>query len=295
MKKNREIRKEARQLLKGKWLLTAMFNFVFLLIIIFAMLGKAIVQVVMSGFSSWVGILYFILLNGIPILLIWIWFYYYYCFTDGQKLTGDRMVRLFHEKFWMGMKLSWLLSIFIFLWELLYSIFFIGTFRFFGGKRILNMVEQEVFEDELSYSIFMGFAILFILGLVIIFLWKYIEYQMSSLFLFLEDDWNARKLLAESKRQIKGYRWAFLKLQLSFLPWFFLSILTLGIGSFFFASYWATAVALFLRERREELQMERMDTPKEEELFDKKLIEQYQKESKEAVVQSNMESENEIF
>ena len=74
------------------------------------------------------------------------------------------------------------------------------------------------------------------------------SYAMSNFVLAENPDMNAREALRESKRIMKGNRWRFFCLQMSFFGLALLSILTFGIGLIWFIPYQQATFAAFYRE-----------------------------------------------
>ncbi|MDD2260001.1 MAG: DUF975 family protein, partial [Acholeplasmataceae bacterium] len=62
---------------------------------------------------------------------------------------------------------------------------------------------------------------------------------------------SASEILVASTNMMRGHRWRLFCLNLSFIGWFILSILTLGIGLFFLVPYIQTSTAIFYEELRE--------------------------------------------
>ncbi len=60
------------------------------------------------------------------------------------------------------------------------------------------------------------------------------------------------EVLALSKKMMYGYRMRLFKLQLSFLGWIFLSVLTLGIGMIWLMPYMMTTMAAFYQDVKNE-------------------------------------------
>lgn len=74
------------------------------------------------------------------------------------------------------------------------------------------------------------------------------SYAMSNFVLAENPDMNAREALRESKRIMKGNRWRFFCLQMSFFGLALLSLLTFGIGLIWFIPYQQATYAAFYRE-----------------------------------------------
>ena len=78
------------------------------------------------------------------------------------------------------------------------------------------------------------------------------SYAMTDYILAENPDMTAREAIAESKRLMKGNKWRLFCLELSFIGWALLSILTLGIGSLWLVPYTQAAYAAFYRDIKQE-------------------------------------------
>lgn len=97
---------------------------------------------------------------------------------------------------------------------------------------------------------------------VYIFLWtlcliipgiiKNYSYIMTPFVLLDQPELKFDAAIERSMTLMKGYKWKFFCLQLSFIGWAFLSILTLGIGFLFLIPYMQTAAALFYEDLKAE-------------------------------------------
>lgn len=84
---------------------------------------------------------------------------------------------------------------------------------------------------------------------------KSYEYAMIPYILADNPDTNYNEAFSKSKEMMKGNKWKLFKLQFSFIGWYLLSILTLGIGVFFLVPYCSAAEAEFyvaLKEKSQE-------------------------------------------
>jgi uncharacterized membrane protein len=98
-------------------------------------------------------------------------------------------------------------------------------------------------------SILVGiFTLLWSLLLIIPGIIKGISY--SQVFFLLRDnpELSALEAITESKTRMKGYKWKYFLLNLSFIGWAFIAIFTLGIGFLWLTPYISTANATFYNE-----------------------------------------------
>ncbi|WP_246861300.1 DUF975 family protein [Bacillus sp. REN3] len=98
-------------------------------------------------------------------------------------------------------------------------------------------------------SILIGiFTMLWTLLLIIPGIIKGLSY--SQTFFLMKDNphYSALEAITESKNRMKGYKWRFFLLNLSFIGWVFIAIFTLGIGFLWLYPYISTANATFYNE-----------------------------------------------
>ena len=74
------------------------------------------------------------------------------------------------------------------------------------------------------------------------------SYSMVHFVMAENPDMSANQAIGESKRLMKGNKWRFFCLQLSFLGWYFVGAITLGIGYIWIIPYQQAAYAAFYRE-----------------------------------------------
>ena len=94
------------------------------------------------------------------------------------------------------------------------------------------------------FRLFLG-SLLIIPGIVMSFSYAMFEYVMAD-----NPDMNAREVLAESRRIMRGNRWKLFCLYLSFIGPALLCVLTFGIGLLWFVPYSYATIAAFYREAK---------------------------------------------
>ena len=143
----------------------------------------------------------------------------------------------------------------------LYSIFVtdaltVGTCNYF----IKNTDSKPSFKD-----IFSGFKVKYgrnigtlLLAGIKTFLWtllfiipgiiKSYEYSIIPYILADDPEISSKDAFKKAKQMMKGNKWRLFKLEFSFIGWFVLCVLTLGIGTFFLIPYVSAATAEFYAE-----------------------------------------------
>ena len=96
------------------------------------------------------------------------------------------------------------------------------------------------------------YTILWMLLLIIPGLVKCYSYSMTSFILKDNPEMKYDAAINESMRMMQGHKMKLFLLDLSFIGWFFLSILTLGIGFLFLQPYMSTAHAHFYEDLKTE-------------------------------------------
>ena len=113
-----------------------------------------------------------------------------------------------------------------------------GGFKFFVKAFVLNLL-IEIFT--------LLWTLLFVIpGIIAIF-----RYSMAYYIMMDNPQLSAFEALNQSKRMMVGYKFELFKLTLSFLGWFLLGLLTLGIGFFWINPYYETAMANFYQDLKD--------------------------------------------
>lgn len=129
----------------------------------------------------------------------------------------------------------------------------IALLKFFRGDKENTI--QKMFDVFHYYGKVLGVVLL---NLLYIFLWmllliipgiiKAYSYAMSYYILNDNPEIGAEEAICRSMEMMRGNKWKLFCLDLSFIGWFLLGILTLGIGLLWVEPYWLTARAAFYEE-----------------------------------------------
>ncbi|WLR57703.1 DUF975 family protein [Mesobacillus subterraneus] len=92
------------------------------------------------------------------------------------------------------------------------------------------------------------FTMLWTLLLIIPGFIKGISYSQSFFLLRDNPEFSALEAITESKKRMKGYKWKFFLMNLSFIGWVFIAIFTLGVGFLWLSPYIVTTNANFYNE-----------------------------------------------
>lgn len=204
-----EIKKHAKQSLKGNWGLVLLLTFI--LFLINAVL-PAILEIIMSGgFTAWqdhepwganlVGNLISIAL--IPLSVTVYWFYLSLIRKEKPQISQVFSNLKEIKTYLKLMGLSLLQTLLIFLWTIL----------------------------------------LVVPGII-----KSIAYSQSYFLLRDHPEYTVIEAITESRKRMKGYKWKYFLLGLSFIGWGILCLFTLGIGLLWLIPYITTSIATFYKE-----------------------------------------------
>jgi uncharacterized membrane protein len=206
-----QIKKKALESLKGKWGLGVLLTFTLFLVTTFV---PVVAEIIISGgFSAWLD--------------------------QTEPSAAANLMSLFFS--------------FIFIPLSVAGYWFYLVIARWNDPKISQVF--AVYKDwELSLKV-IGISILVA---IFTFLWsllllipgiiKGISY--SQVFFILKDNpgYSALEAITESKQRMKGYKWKFFLLNLSFIGWAFIAIFTLGIGFLWLTPYISTANATFYNE-----------------------------------------------
>lgn len=113
--------------------------------------------------------------------------------------------------------------------------------------------QKPWFPKSLLMTLLVGiYTLLWTLLLIIPGLIKSYSYAMSSYVLRDNSEISCDEAINESMRLMDGHKWELFLLDLSFLGWLLLSILSLGIGLLWLYPYWLTAHAHFYEDLKRE-------------------------------------------
>ena len=113
-----------------------------------------------------------------------------------------------------------------------------GGFKFFVKSFVLNLLITI-------------FTILWTLLLIIPGIIAAFRYSMAYYIMMDNPQLSALEALNQSKRMMMGFKFDLFKLRISYLGWFILGILTLGIAFFWINPYYGTAMANFYQDLKD--------------------------------------------
>lgn len=159
----------------------------------------------------------------------------------------------------------------------LIAIFFVGPLayglsiallKFFRGEKE-NVVENE-FDIFSNYPRILGTVVL---QNVYIFLWSLLllipglikgySYAMTYYILHDNPEIGAEEAICRSMKMMDGHKWQLFCLHLSFIGWWLLCILTLGIGMLWLAPYIQNSTAAFYEDLKSQLEPAETTTTEE--------------------------------
>ncbi len=102
----------------------------------------------------------------------------------------------------------------------------------------------------MSLYIFLWTLLLIVPGIIIAY-----SYRMAFYLIIDDPEIGVSEALQQSKKMMFGYKSKLFCLDLSFIGWWFLCILTFGIGFFWLSPYMITSQTIFYEELRNELEL----------------------------------------
>ena len=236
----KELKKSALELLKGRWkiplisslitigiticLMVAVYPWDFLFSTDVSTLNVASIIVRMLG-------LYAVILLVCPVVV----FAYLMLIQKMRKTKENIKFNDYVEGFSF-----WNKGILATLWQCV--CFFLWFLLFFVCFAIIMGVSVLLIDANLS---FVGSAIIFV-GFIILYVFifsKYYSYCMNLYILANNPKIKIKKALALSIKITKGYRGKLFLMDLSFIGWYLLCCLTLGIGIIFYSPYYMMTVS----------------------------------------------------
>lgn len=124
-----------------------------------------------------------------------------------------------------------LMTIFLFLWEMVVL--------------IPGMVVMVVLLLAGAEALAALWTVVFMIGVIVFILAIAYRYALTSYFLLDHPDMTALQAITASKQAMRGHKWELFVLELSFLGWAILSLLTLGILGLWVTPYRAATVSNF--------------------------------------------------
>ncbi|PLT33473.1 hypothetical protein CUU64_14285 [Bacillus sp. V5-8f] len=98
-------------------------------------------------------------------------------------------------------------------------------------------------------SLLMGiFVFLWSLLLIIPGIIKSLSYSQTFFIMRDHPEYSPLQAISESKRRMKGFKWKYFLMNLSFIGWGILCVFTMGIGFLWLAPYISTSMAAFYNE-----------------------------------------------
>ncbi len=143
----------------------------------------------------------------------------------------------------------------------LYSVFLDGSRKgkydigtlFVGFKD--NLVEKIILSLYKALMVFLWSLLFIIPGIIKAYAYYAAEYIAAE-----HPDYSFKKCLTESERLMKGHKWEFFVLQLSFIGWMILSIFTFGILYLWIAPYMlATQTEYFIALMGQDSELSKKD------------------------------------
>ncbi len=150
--------------------------------------------------------------------------------AEGQPVKVRMLFDHFH-RIGTGMALYWLRMLLLILWMMPGLALTVGMIVLTGETE--NLIFMY---GGMALSLFLGF-------------WASCRYALAPYLMAANQTLGAWAALRLSGERMKGYKWKYICLKLSFLGWTFLCLFTYGIGELFLQPYMAAAEAAFFQDR----------------------------------------------
>ncbi|TYR78833.1 DUF975 family protein [Priestia megaterium] len=204
--KIREIKKEAKASLKGRWGFAVLLTIVTYLI--YSGLSFPFEVMVSGGFEEWVNtdnVYASIISNIFLVLLAPLIMANYWIFLGMVRQEEVHIKDLFKPFLNFGLYVR---SLAVYILMTIYTL--------------------------------LWFLLLIVPGII-----KGIAYSQSYYILKDNPDYSANQIITESRKLMNGHKWSYFLLLLSFIGWAILSVLTLGLGFLWLIPYATTSLAKF--------------------------------------------------
>ncbi len=132
------------------------------------------------------------------------------------------------------------------------------------AKVLLNILAEQKISVEMLFTGFQDFTRSLIAGLLVsiyVFLWSLLlivpgiiaSFSYSMTFFIMEENpqMPAQEAISASKTMMYGHKWRLFELWFSFIGWWLLSIITLGIAFIYVIPYYSTATAVFYADLKQ--------------------------------------------
>lgn len=218
-KRSGELKKMSKHQLSGKW------GAVVLLVFIFWIIS-------MTSAIPYVGAFVHLIIGGALLLGL------KSCFVKVAREEKFELENLFSgfKNLGSSILVQLLIGIFIFLWGLLAIIPFVIL--------VVASIKNDGGIGTVVGAVTVIACIILSIPAVIA------GYRYSMAYYILNDhpDVGSYEAIVQSKQMMKGYKWKLFCLHLSFIGWFILGIISIGIGFLWIAPYYQTANANFYEE-----------------------------------------------
>lgn len=254
----KEVRYEAREAMSGKWgrfvgmhLLLTIITFLALIVAMAPMyigIISTLTKMIVSGTNDASAALGMIGSFGISYVLLIISMLFIvplsYAFLENMvKLKRDNNTKCteFLGKVFKKFGRAWKVGLWCMVKLLVIYLIFIGSFFLISILiGIFTALNLEIVAGILGIIMFVGvfaFEILFIARALSLTLAQYVAIDNS--------EFTAKQSVEKSIELMKGYRWKFICLNLSFIGWIILSCLTFGMGFVFLYPYMQVSYICF--------------------------------------------------
>lgn len=233
-----EIRKQARANLQGKWSTAVLLSLIYIAI--------SFVISFASNFVPFLGIALLIVTVPLQYGLIYSFIKIY---RNEEYSYGDLFTSAFNNfaNVWkvVGNQLLKLIVPII--------LVVVSLFVLIAGLVFTVIASNTTSDSSTIFTILAGVFLIagyigYIASLIYLFI-KDLLYVLSFYVMYDNPNMTAKEVVEESERIMKGQRGKYFSLELSFIGWVLLAMLTFGIGIIFLMPYMQISIAIFYEDR----------------------------------------------
>lgn len=230
-----EVRKEAREVLKGKWAKGVGIVLAYILISFILGLLSGIFEenTILALFFSIVEIMMTVPLSfGLEFVFLKL--------KRNENVRAFEFIKIGSDNF----SRCWKIAVRTILKLILPIIVFLGSIFAFCGMIIYSVMQSAVGGTEnLGTSIIIG-VIIYLIA-IIYYVSVSLLYSLTSYIAYDNKEMTASEIVEQSAKLMRGNRWKIVLLELSFIGWAILATFTLGIGYLWLIPYMRIAVVCF--------------------------------------------------
>ena len=234
--KSKEIRKEARANLKGFWNKSA------LVVLVYFLLASVIGEIILFEFGI-ISLLYSLII--ITPLLFGLQGYFLNRTDDTSKFSD--LFEVFKSKNWIQSILTVIVFVIGSIITLIPIIALLTISSILKAEGLQN-THAQVVAPHFTAIMLIPIIIGTIIGLAIYIpfvIYAYTYSQVIFIAIRMDKYLNIKQIFHTSRMIMRGNKWRLFRLQITYIWWYLLALLPIGIGMFWFVPYYLEGQAIF--------------------------------------------------